>query len=305
LRQSLSFIESDCGPHNVFEKEIGVACQDKVMRLTFFARSIGLGTILLSVLGLLICVAGIVGVSMVKSRVEAIGTAVFSAADDSLVFVDAKIDRVKQAVDNTRQRVGGISKLVERLRDEKADARKEAEPLLQALDEVFQQLKAAESWLDSCQAVASGVSRVSEAVISSKYAASHEDSARVAVARDLQQFSESITEVLAKLQAVRQELIQLRDTGKLAREVVARVIARVVDLDGRLTAISARLEKFDARVEQTRASCVHVKLKVHWWISIAAAALTILLVWFAISQVSMTTHGWRLMQGKRATETAR
>ena len=47
-------------------------------------RSIGFGAIVLSALGLLLCLAGIVGVWMVKGCVEAVGNAVFAAADDSL-----------------------------------------------------------------------------------------------------------------------------------------------------------------------------------------------------------------------------
>ena len=267
-------------------------------------RSIGLGTILLSELGLLLCVAGIVGVWMVKSRAEAIGNAVFSTADESLVFVDAHVDRVKQAVDKSRQRMNGISKEAERLKDERADARKDAEPLLQTLDEVFQELKAAESWLESSRAAAQGVARISEAVVSSQYAASHEESTGVEIAQRVQDVAGKVAEVLATLQLLRQEIVAARDTGRLAREVVARVIARVADLDGKLTAISARLEKFDARVEQTKASIGHFQRRIHWWVVVTAVAITMLLVWFGISQASMTGHGWQIMQGKRATETA-
>ena len=235
--------------------------------MIIFTKVIGLGVILLSVIGLLLCLAGIVGVWMVKSRVKAIGNAAFSAADDSLVFVNGKIDRVTQALDKSRQRVGWISKAAERLRDEKADARKESEPLLQALDEVFQQLKAAESWLDSCHAVASGVSRVSEAVVTSEYAASHEDATGIAISKRIQELSEAVTDALTKVQSVRQELVDLRDKDKLAREVVATVVAHVADLDGKLANLSARLEKVDNRVTQTRASVADLHQRLHWWIS--------------------------------------
>jgi chromosome segregation ATPase len=233
---------------------------------------------------------------MVKSRVKAIGNAAFSAADDSLGFVNAKMDRVKVALDKSRQRVGWISRAAERLKDEKADARKECEPLLQALDEVFQQLNAAESWLDSSYAVASGVSRVSEAVVSSEYAASHEDSAGIAISKRTQELSESVAEILAKLQIVRQKLIDLRDTGKLAREVVATVVAHVADLDGKLAMLSARLEKFDNKVTQTKASVDAVHRRFRWWIRIAVVALTILMAWFGISQIGMIGHAWRCLR---------
>ncbi len=261
--------------------------------MIFFTRLIGLGAVLFSVVGLLVCLAGIVGVWTVKSRVNAIGNAAFSAADGSLAFVDAKIDRVKEALDKSRQRVGWISKAAERLRDVKADARKEREPLLQALDEVFQQLKAAESWLDSCNAVASGVSKLSEAMVTSEYAASHEDATGIAIAQRIQELSVAVTDALANVQSVRQELVDLRDTGKVAREVVATVVAHVVDLDGKLANLSARLENVGSKVTQAKASVDALHQRLHWWTAFAAVALTILLTWFGISQIGMMGHGWR------------
>ena len=265
-------------------------------------KVVGGSTLLLSTLGLVICLAGVAGIWMLRGRVEAVGNAIFSAADDSLVFVEAKIDRVKQAVDNSRQRVSGISKLAERLKDEKADARKEAEPLLHALDEVFAQLKAAESWLESSLAAAQGVSRVSEAVVSSEYAATYEDSTGVALAQRLQEVSEKVAEVLATLQVLRKEIVEARDTGKLAREVAVRIVARVVDLDGRLATISARIEKFDARVATTKASIDSLQQQIHWWIVVGAVGLTVLFVWFAISQISMVSRGWRMMRDRNASQ---
>ncbi len=268
-------------------------------------KSIGFGVVVCSVVGLLLCLAGIVGVWMVKSRVKAIGNAAFSAADDSLDFVNAKSDRVQQALNKSRQRVGWISKAAERLQDETADARKESEPLLLALDEVFRELKAAESWLDSCHAVASGLSRVSEAVVSSEYAASHEDSAGIAIAQRIQELSESVADALAKLQSVRQELVALRDTGKLARTVVVTIVAHVADLDGKVANLSARLEKFDSKVAHAKASVAEVRLKVRWWIRIAAVALTVLMAWFGVSQIGMIGRGWRCMHDKLPPATAR
>jgi hypothetical protein len=263
--------------------------------MTSVRTSLGGGILLLSVLGLLICLAGLIGVWMVKDRVEAVGNAIFSAADDSLAFVDAKIDRVNEAVEKSRQRVGGMSKAAERLRDEKADARKEAEPLLQVIDEVFQQLKAAESWLGSSLAAAQGLARVSQAVVSSEYAATRGESTGVEIAQRVQDVSEKVTEALATLQVLRQEIVEFRDTGKLAREVAARVVARVADLDGRLTTISTRIEKFDTRVATAKASIGNLQQRIHWWMVVAAVALSAVFGWFGVSQISMMGYGWRIV----------
>jgi septation ring formation regulator EzrA len=269
--------------------------------MTIFRRSTGLGILLLSILGLLLCVAGITGVWMVKDRVEAFENAAFSAADEALAFVDAKIDRVKQVLDKSCQRVKGISKTAERLTDKKADVKKESEPLLQALDEVFQQLEVAESWLDSVRAAAQSVARVCESVTSSHYAASHGESTAVEMAPWLQEVSEKVAEVLATLQVLRREIIELRDTGGLAREVAARIVARLADLDGKLATIFARVEKFDTRVANAKASIGNLQRRIHGWIVVAVVAASVFLAWIGISQIDMMGHGWQRMLNRNAS----
>ena len=39
--------------------------------------------------------------------------------------------------------------------------------------------------------------------------------------------------------------------------------------------------------------------RVPWWTTVAAMLLTLLPVWFAVSQVVMALQGWRLMRGAR------
>ena len=80
--------------------ELRVNQEEGPLPWALFKRSAGVGILLLSVLGSLLCLAGIVGVWTVKSRAEAVGEAVLGAAEDSLAFVDDKLDRVRR---NPRQ----------------------------------------------------------------------------------------------------------------------------------------------------------------------------------------------------------
>jgi hypothetical protein len=90
------------------------------------------------------------------------------------------------------------------------------------------------------------------------------------------------------------QLIELRDTGKLARKAAVGIIARVVDLEGKLASMCARIEKLDARVATTRASCAGLSQRFRWWTLVAAAVVTVILAWFGISQIVMMGYGWRL-----------
>ena len=175
-------------------------------------RSAGSVVIFLASVVFVLCFAGIIGAWITKSRMDAIGDKVFEAANDSLAFMDVKLDRIEGVFKSGHKRVGSLSQGVNRLSEKKAEAKARATSLLKTLDEeVFEPLKSAQSWLDSTYAVAVGVGKISEAVVSSKYAASHEDALGVAMARQLQDVSENLVEILSNLKEVRQRLIDIRD----------------------------------------------------------------------------------------------
>ncbi len=270
--------------------------------MAILKRSIGLGTLLLALIGLLLCVGATIGVWLAKSRVDAVGTAVFGAADDAFAFVDSKLERAKQVVEKSRQRVSGISRIAERLKNAEADAKEDCEPLRQALDEVQQELESAESWLDSSHAVASGVSRVSEALASSDFAASRQDSVGVALAVELQDFADTVADALVRLQAMRSQLVELRDSGRLARDIAAGIVARLADLDGKLANMVARIENLDTRVGTAKAHCGDLGRRFAWWTVVGAMIVSIVVLWFGFSQIVMMGHGWRLA---RASETVK
>lgn len=266
--------------------------------MSLVRRSAGLGSILLSVLGLLVCIAGMVGVWAAKSRVDRVGDALFGAADETLAFVEVKLDRVQQALAKSQQRLAGVSTLAERLKNAEVDVRQACEPLLQALNAAFDELKSAESWLESGHAVANQIRRISEAVGSSEYATARQDSSGATVASRVQESSEAVAEMLARLQAMRQELMELRNRGKLTREAAVGTAARVADLDGRLAILSARIGKLESQVETTRAASGNLRQRVRQWIALAIVSVTGVLLWFGISQIGMMRFGWRLARAR-------
>lgn len=257
---------------------------------------LGGGTLVLATLGLAVCFAGIGCAWFVKRQVDAVGDRVGAAAQESLDFVDVRIDRVRRALASTQQRVTGIADLAKRLQDARVDHNTEVRSLMQTIDEVFADLKAAESWLDSGIAAANGVARVSEAIAASSYAAAHEDSKSLILLDRLREASERIAEALGKVEALRRDLVEARDSGKLAREVVRRIVDRVADIDGIVATIAARVDRFDARVTAAKTAVDEGERRFHRWSTLGAAAMSAVLAWFALSQISMLRHGWRALR---------
>lgn len=221
-------------------------------------RSAGSGVILLASVVLILCFAGIIGVWSTKSRIDVLGDKVFEAAEDSLAFMDEKLDRIEGAFKNGHRRVGLLSKGVNRLPQKEAEAKEEATSLLKALDEeVFGPLKSAQTWLDSTHAVA-------------------------------------VVEILTTLKEVRQGLIDIRDDVLSARRIVLMIVARLAQVEKRMANLCGRIERFHARVVEMKGEIAAVRDTSQWWTMLGAVLATLLLAWFAASQIGMVLHGWSL-----------
>jgi methyl-accepting chemotaxis protein len=260
-------------------------------------RSAGLGIILLASVMLILCLAGIVGVWLAKSRVDAIGDSIFKAADISLAFMDEKLDRIENVFKNGEGRIGLISNAVDHLPEKGTEIKTETVSLLKSLDEeVFEPLKTAETWIDSTRAVAVGVGKVSEAVAISEYAATHKESMGVEIAERLQSCSESLIEILATLEEVRQRLIDIRDDVASARRIAASVVARLAQIETRMANLCKRIESVHARIIEMKGAVSDLSDGFRWWTMLAGVLLSLLLAWFAASQIGMIVHGLPLVR---------
>jgi ABC-type transporter Mla subunit MlaD len=187
-----------------------------------------------------------------------------------------------------------MSRIATRLRNEETDVRQECELLLQFLDTTHQHWQATASWLDSAEVLASGVGRVTEALVSSDFGVSRQDSTGVAAARDVQAYADSVANVLAKVQSMRGELIEHRDSGALAREAVLALADRVIGLERALDHLAGGLEPVAAKVAATRTASAEQGRRFHRWTLVVTLVASVLPVWFGISQIVMMAHGWRM-----------
>ena len=174
--------------------------------MTLLRRSAGLGAVLLSILGLLLCLAGVAGVWTARGRADRLVAASFDTADDAFDFLDTRLTRVRQSLGRSRERAGGLSKLAERLTaaapdvEADADVPAEAEPLRQAIDAAYRELQSAEQWLDASEAVARGVHRVAASVAASRADASSPESSAGVNAQKVAEFAADVADAIARLE---------------------------------------------------------------------------------------------------------
>jgi len=255
-------------------------------------RSAGMGVILLASVVLILCLAGIIGIWMAKSRVDTLGDGVFDATDDSLAFIDEKLDRIEGVFKNSHRRVGLLSKSLNHLPQKDAEIQAEAKSLQKTLEaEVFEPLRSAQTWLDSTHAVAVGTSKISKAMVSSQYAVSHEDSVGIMMVEQLQEFSDDVVEILTTVQEVRQQLIDIRDDAVSARRIAVAIVARLARVETKMANLCRRIETFHAKVAGLKGEIVAARVTSRRWTMLGAVLISLLLIWFAASQIGMVVHG--------------
>jgi chromosome segregation ATPase len=224
---------------------------------------------------------------------------VFEVGDDSLAFLDNKLSRVEQIVRGGEERLQWLSKTVERLPIEEFAANSEVAAMLKTLDEnVVNALSTAQQWLDSIHAIASGLGKVAESVVSSKYAAAHPDSLGVSIAERLQTLSASLVEILAMLQEIRQELLNFRSQAISLRDFAVMMADRLANVTVRVTNLAQQIEELHDKTAQMQGGVARWRGRLHTWTLLAAVLLTAFFAWFAASQISMVLLGWKwLLQG--------
>jgi hypothetical protein len=266
--------------------------------------------LVLSILGVLACLAGAVGAWAAKNRAQAVAAAVFTAADDAFDFMATRLVLVNERLDSSRQKAGGLAARVQRLQtmDAQAQASDEVESLRRILDTVMSELNDAEAWLDSIEAVAQGVNAAAESIAESQAESPGESKAGAADAGGTRaettgvraakvgELSAELSEAINRLDTLRSTLLAMRENRVLAREMAAAMIAEAADLDTRLANLAMKVDDLGARVSEARASAVDASRRVQRWITIAAVVLTVALLWFAASQACMLTRAWRLWQ---------
>ncbi len=245
-------------------------------RVTIIRRSAAAAGLVLAIVGLLVCLAGIGGTWLAKARAQSAAAGVFTAADDALEFIHVRVVRVKARIDASAPRVRGLADWGQRLQaiELDADLKDALDSLREYLDSVGAELAAAERTLDPVGAVAGVVEAAATAMAATSVRAA-----------DVAELAGDVGTAAARLGALRARLLDARERRLLMREFAAACIAEAADLDTRLANLSSRIDQFAARAADARTASADTGTRVQWWIGVGAVILIGAFRWFAASQV--------------------
>jgi hypothetical protein len=262
-------------------------------------RVVGWFALVVGVIGLAACAAGVYGVWSVRSRLDRANDRVFTRLDDGVASAGDRIRGVQARIRESKVTSDEIARGVRTWAADKAEERAAARlEIDRRAGELARHLQTADLWLETAGETVRGVQQV--------LALGDLGGDTINPA--------SLDDVLARLAALRVKVQEAGQTVDRVRELaggndgetseenrrsqVTRLVARMVVTIGD---IDARLDEPIARLAEAQAAVQALKVRIDRYIAVAAIACYLLLAWVAAGQVALAMWGWR---GRRRTPSA-
>jgi hypothetical protein len=243
-------------------------------------------------LGIALCVAAIVGASLLAARLRGINALAHDGIERSVSTVRAQVLRAQQRVveskitsEDVHQQLADWSRHAATKRAaEKLDVQAKAEQLSLSLADVDRYLELGQSLADS---IHDTLELAAELGIRSERASASP------IAQHLAETRAQLHQATAALAEIRRRVDEVADTGPLGErwqaviQFALRVVATVGEVDDRLAAVAEKLRELQAWAEGS-------EIKVRRWILGGQIAATAILAWLALGQASLCVHGWRV-----------
>jgi hypothetical protein len=237
--------------------------------------------LLLSVLGLVLSLAGGVGVWVVKPPVTAKATHVFERIEAALELADQGLDHVNQSLANAADRLESIRAEQRRLSEEPQRGNAARRLMARTVQQrIAPELGDAHEKLHT----------VAEAAVVAN-----------SVLEDLGNFPllsasgldvESLAEMNRRLSQVESsawELSRLFGEQELDADAAGAELSRIQQA---LKTMREWIDEYESRVTEVRQRTEELKSKTLRWITPAAILISLVCFWIGLSQVSLMCHAW-------------
>lgn len=273
-----------------YEKTDGEKPTPKKLIMLHLKKCLPYLTFSLGGLGVIFCMAGLVGFWSVGSRLTRSTEKVFKRIDESMVAVQERVveaqERVQASKITTRDLEQSLKNWTRKETRERLTSRFNVEGKTQ---QIVLGLRQADQWLE-----------VSEASIQS-IQQTLEWGSTLGVPVDIE-LVDPLLEILGSLQS---QLKQSTETVDGIREHAAKItqgesreerIKQAIQMTLRVLAtlgeIDSRLEETADKLSELQSKVQHKKDEVHRWIVMTTIGTLLIITWMGVGQAFMCRHGW-------------
>ena len=255
-------------------------------------------TLLLGVLGVVVCAAAIVVVWSTGSRLSQTNERVFDRIDVSLAAVRDRILGAQQRVQGskiTTEDIGnGVRNWTQKKTSERLASRLEVE---KKAGQLATGLRQADLWLETSEASILGIQQVFE--MAGSLGAPVDDGVADTLLEKLGMLRGRLKESTETADAIRENIAKMA-AGETPDERMSQVAPLALRIVATLGEIDTRLGNLAERLADTQTKGQHVESKTHFYIVAAEIFAVLLIAWMAAGQVCMCRYGWTNQQQSRS-----
>lgn len=251
-------------------------------------------TLSLGGLGVVVCVAGVLGVCLLGSRLSRVADNVFRVVDDSLVVVQQRVAQTEDRVEAAKITTAGIERTLKdwakRETRERLGSRLGVE---EKAERLANGLRQADHWLELSESSIRLVQHALELGRSSGAPVKTAPADRLL--EEIGSLQVQLTQAIEAVETIQERTSEggdeksLRDRVDQAVQLALKAIATLGSIDSRLDGLSDRLSETQTKIQ-------NLEPKTHRWILVATIGLGLLIVWMGAGQLCLCLHGWRSLR---------
>ncbi|MCH5373149.1 MAG: hypothetical protein JJ992_04185 [Planctomycetes bacterium] len=265
-----------------------------VIRRIFCFVALSLGFV-----GIVVCVAGLLGAWVIRSRVQQVVDNAFVAIDDSLHGVDVRIAQTQESVGAARVTSEGLEQTLKdwskREVGERVRSRLELD---EKAEQLSNRLRQADDWLEFSESSIRLAQQALELVESIGAPAKSQVAGRLM--EELDSLRTQLTQTMDAVDRIAERTSELGDEKPRkeyldqAVPLALKAIATFRSMESRLVDVRDRLSELQARTQE-------LETRIHRWILIGTIGISLLIAWMAAGQYFLCCHGWKQLTSKSVT----
>ena len=266
--------------------------------MKFFKRLVGVIVLILGGVGTLACLGVFVGIWVVRARTDTMIVNVTERVDMALSTLEDRGQQANERIENIRNSVRILN---DRVQQRAADLRGVPTEEAPDIDEIERQLYAriqlGKDWIGFVKTGVDLVEQVLQMLNSTSLFLQEESKTRADLLAAMRSGHERIDEAFSLADEVRTHVESIRahrDLDESARQIQT-LSSRI---DTLLDNVQHYGEDFEAAVVQLRTDAANLGTRIRRQLLVVAVIASLILIWFAASQISLTIHGWHLLRSR-------
>jgi hypothetical protein len=264
------------------------------------SRVIGFAALGLGGIGLVGCLAGLIGIWTVRPSFLRSSVEILDTADGDLKLVDEKTTRADELLKAIRRIVDAVNGRILELAD-KGERTPDDEKELKRIEEALsRRLGQVDAIVELAETAVAFLNRTPHLTRSLRLPTLQGAVGR-APAETSRDSSKALSRLAKALENVRENLAKFREDKQLQKEVVAAVVRLAREVDGELTFVESRLEQVRQEAAELGQEVADLRTAVPAWTNRAAVLGSVVLVWMGLGQWVLSRWGWDSLRAARPT----